>query len=123
MRLAAALPLACALWAGVALAASTVVPASRAGASAQPITANALKPTACAAISLTGLVTGSGAFSDTNASRLVLGSAAADSIRGRNDCILGGGGDDFLRGDGGIDVCIGGPGLDTFDPSCETQLQ
>ncbi|HXG76860.1 MAG TPA: hypothetical protein VNJ53_09850 [Gaiellaceae bacterium] len=125
MRLAAALPLLCALCAGAAVAASTVVPTSKAGRSTQAITANALKPGSCSALNLTGIVTGSGTFSDTNASRLVLGSAVADSIRGQggNDCILGGGGNDFFRGDGGSDVCIGGPGTDTFHTSCETRIQ
>jgi Ca2+-binding RTX toxin-like protein len=125
MRPAAALLLLGALGAGAALTASTSVPASKAGSSAQAITANALKPAACVALNLTGIRTGSGTFSDTNASRLVLGSAGDDSIRGRggSDCILGGGGDDFLRGDGGTDVCIGGPGTDTFHASCETQIQ
>ena len=57
---------------------------------------------------------------------LVIGTSAANSnLRGKNgdDCILGGGGNDMLRGDGGTDVCIGGPRTDTFDASCENQIQ
>ena len=113
------------LFLGIALTATTVVPASRAGRSAQSITANNLKPAACVAINLSGIRTGSGTFNDTSASNLVLGSAGVDTIRGQggNDCILGGGGNDSLRGDGGADVCIGGPGTDTFNASCETQIQ
>jgi RTX calcium-binding nonapeptide repeat (4 copies) len=110
---------------GVVLAASTVVPASKAGRSTDSITANKLKPIACSALTLAGITTGSGTFSDTAASNLVLGSAGVDTIRGQggNDCIVGGAGNDSLRGDGGTDVCIGGAGTDTFDVSCETRIQ
>lgn len=117
------LPLACFL--GAALAASTAVPATNADRTTDSITANKLKPPACAAISLGGITTGSGMISDGGAANLVLGSALVDTIRGNggNDCILGGGAIDALRGDGGTDVCIGGPGADTFHSSCETQIQ
>jgi RTX calcium-binding nonapeptide repeat (4 copies) len=110
---------------GVALAATTIVPPSRAGRTAQPITANSLKPAACSALYLTGIRTGSGTFTDSNQPHLVLGSSGIDVIRGSagDDCILGGGGNDSLRGDGNTDVCIGGPGMDMFFASCETQLQ
>lgn len=110
---------------GVALAATTIVPPSRAGRTAQPITADSLKPAACNGLSLNGIVTGSGAFTDNNQPHLVLGSSGIDLIRGRagDDCILGGSGNDSLRGDGNTDVCIGGPGLDIFYASCETQIQ
>lgn len=110
---------------GVVLTASTVVPTSKAGRDTDSVTANKLKPGACAALTLAGIRTGSGTFNDTNQSNLVLGSAGVDTIRGMpgNDCILGGAGNDSLRGDGGTDVCIGGPGTDTFHSSCETQIQ
>jgi Ca2+-binding RTX toxin-like protein len=110
---------------GAALAAATIVPSSRAGRSTQVITANSLKPPACSALYLSGILTGSGVFSDGNQPHLVLGSPGLDVIRGGagDDCILGGGGNDSLRGDGNTDVCIGGPGLDTFYASCETQIQ
>ena len=110
---------------GVALTATNVVPTSRAGRSTASITANALKPAACSAISLKGITVGSGTFDDTGNSNLVLGSSGVDTIRGLggNDCILGGGGDDSLNGGGGTDVCIGGPGTDTFTATCETQIQ
>jgi hypothetical protein len=122
----AALPLLpLALLVGVVLTASTVVPASKAGRSTRGITADALKPSACSALSLNGIQTGSGTFNDSGQSHLVLGSAAVDSIRGQggDDCILGGASNDTLRGDGGVDVCIGGAGTDSFNASCETQIQ
>ena len=110
---------------GVVLTASTAVPASRAGRDTEPTTVVELRPSACSALTLAGVTTGSGTFSDSGASNLVLGSAVADTIRGQagNDCILGGGGNDSLRGDAGTDVCIGGAGTDTFNSTCETQVQ
>ena len=110
---------------GVALTASTVVPTSKAGRDTDAVTADKLKPSACVALTLVGIRTGSGTFNDTADSNLVLGSASVDTIRGMNgnDCILGGAGNDSLRGDGGTDVCIGGTGTDTFHSSCETQIQ
>jgi Ca2+-binding RTX toxin-like protein len=110
---------------GVVLTATTVVPASNAGHSAQSITANSLKPAACSATSLNGTLAGSGTFTDNAQPHLVLGSAGVDTIRGGagGDCILGGGGNDSLRGDGAVDVCIGGPGTDTFHATCETRIQ
>lgn len=104
-----------------AFTAANAVPASRADSVAQSITANTLKPSACAALALTAVVFGNG----SNPSELVLGSAAADTMRGNqnDDCMLGGGGNDSLRGDNGTDVCIGGPGTDTFHATCETQIQ
>ena len=110
---------------GVAMAASNVVPASKAAHRLQTITVNALKPSSCSALTLAAIRTGSGTLNDGSGSNLVLGSAGVDAIRGMggNDCIVGGGGNDSLRGDGGTDVCIGGGGIDTFHASCETQLQ
>ena len=57
---------------------------------------------------------------------LVLGSAAADTIRGARVATTAsspGAGTDSLRGDAGTDVCIGGAGTDTFHSSCETRIQ
>jgi Ca2+-binding RTX toxin-like protein len=110
---------------GVVLAASAVVPASKAGRSTQGVDAQALEPPACAGITLNGIRTGSGTFNDNAQPHLVLGSAGVDTIRGLggSDCILGGGGNDSLRGDNGADVCIGGPGVDTFHASCEIRIQ
>ncbi len=117
-----------------ALAATNTVPPSNAGSTTQPITVNNLKPPECAALTLTAIVTGSGTFSGTGASELILGSAGADTITGGGggDCIvggdgndtlsggngtqvlLGGAGDDLLRGQGGNDFLYGGPGNDTL---------
>jgi Ca2+-binding RTX toxin-like protein len=121
----ALIPLLAMCFTSVALAASNVVPTSRAGTDSASIAANTLKPPACAAITLNGIRTGSGTFNDTGQPHLVLGSSGPDTIRGLpgNDCILGGAGNDSLRGDQGTDVCIGGPGTDTFDVSCETRIQ
>lgn len=119
-------PLAAAsLLVGGALAATTVVPPSRAGRDLRAITANGLKPAVCAALNLNGILTGSRIVNDNGQPHLVVGSVGVDSIRGMggNDCIVGGGGNDTLRGDGGIDVCIGGPGVDSFHISCEVQIQ
>jgi Ca2+-binding RTX toxin-like protein len=101
--------------------AANAVPSSRADASTQSITANTLKPSACAALALTAVVSVNGA----NPAELVLGTGVADTMRGNqnDDCMVGGGGNDNLRGDNGTDVCIGGPGTDTFHATCETQIQ
>lgn len=105
-----------------AFTAANAVPASRADAVAQSITANSLKPSACAALGLATVVAGT---NGSNGNDLLLGSGAADTMRGNqgSDCMLGGGGNDNLRGDNGTDVCIGGAGTDTFHATCETQIQ
>ncbi|HMK07725.1 MAG TPA: hypothetical protein VK449_01720, partial [Anaerolineales bacterium] len=48
-----------------AYAAANTVPATRLGQQTNAITANTLKPSACASISLTSIVTGSGTFNGT----------------------------------------------------------
>jgi Ca2+-binding RTX toxin-like protein len=107
-----------------ALAATNVVPTTRAALQSNAITVDQLKPKPeCNGITVTVLRAGvnGGAGND-----LVLGTAAANNpLRGNggNDCIHGGGGADLLRGDAGTDVCIGGPGTDTFHASCETSIQ
>ena len=106
-----------------ALAAANSVPGSRASSQSSAITVDSLKPLpACAGITVTVLVTGG---NGGNGADLVLGTAAANTLRGNggSDCIVGGGGNDSLRGDAGTDVCIGGPGTDTFHATCETQIQ
>lgn len=106
----------------LAFAAANVVPATNVGQSQQPITAQGLAPAACVGLGLTTVIAGvnGGAGND-----LVLGTAAAETLKGNggNDCILGGGGDDTLNGGAGTDVCIGGPGVDGFNGTCETQIQ
>ncbi len=106
------------------LTATNTMPPTHAGLATRSIGPNDLKPAACAGITLTNLVTGSGIVTGTNGNDLILGSPGSDDLRGNNgnDCILGGGGNDALRGGAGTDVCIGGPGNDTFS-GCETQIQ
>lgn len=105
---------------GSALTAGNVVPTSGVGQSVRAITANDLKPAACAGLVLSGAPRSAG----TSQNDLLLGTAGPDDLvgGGGGDCILGGGGADRLNGGGGTDVCIGGPGMDTFI-SCETIIQ
>jgi Ca2+-binding RTX toxin-like protein len=107
--------------ASTATSAGNGVSASRVSRIVQAITANSLKPAACASLSLTTVVAG---VNGTAGNDLLLGSANADVMNGNagNDCILGGGGNDTIDGGAGTDVCIGGPGTDTFT-NCETQIQ
>ena len=117
------LPLICLL--SVVYAASTAVPASKAGRSTRTVGVNVVKPAACSGLTLAGVTAGSGVVTDGGGGNLVLGSGVVDTMRGNGggDCLVGGGGADSLRGDGGTDVCIGGPGTDTFHSTCETQIQ
>lgn len=115
-----------------AVAAANFVPVTRADdQNLGARTANQLKPPQCT-MNLTNIVwcTGIGICSGTAGNDLILGTAGSDTgptrIVGGNgdDCLLGGAGDDDLRGQGGTnDVCIGGPGTDTFNNTCETQIQ
>jgi Ca2+-binding RTX toxin-like protein len=107
-----------------AVAATNTVPPTRIADHPNSFYINHLRPSACNGISVTNLVTGSGAILGTEGNDLILGSAGADTIDGLggNDCILGGGGDDMLTGGDGSDVCIGGIGNATFD-GCETEIQ
>jgi hypothetical protein len=107
-----------------AFAAGLSVPASNVGQHSVPITAEDIKPAACAALYLTNIVSGSGALTGTAGNDLIIGSAGADTIDGLggDDCILGGIGDDVITGSDGIDICIGGPGTDTFT-TCESENQ
>lgn len=112
-------------------AAGNTVPGTRLGQDLRGIGANDLKPTECASMNLTNVVTGTGTFSGTAGNDLILGGPGGDSIDGQggDDCILAGGGDDSLDGGPGTDVCIGGPGSDTFVRTlllihtCETRVQ
>jgi Ca2+-binding RTX toxin-like protein len=109
----------------VAFAATNVVPATNAGTTQLAVTPDALKPAACAGITLTSLVIGSGTIDGTDSSELILGGAGSDDMDGKkgSDCMLGGDGADPMRGSQDTDVCIGGPGVDAFHPTCETQIQ
>ena len=86
------------------------------------ITANKLKPAACAAITLSTVVAG---VTGTSGNDLLLGTAGPDTMSagGGDDCILGGGGGDSISCGTGTDIAIGGPGTDTFNANCETRVQ
>jgi Ca2+-binding RTX toxin-like protein len=119
-----ALATAVVLLAGTALTATSTVATSRVDAVKTAVTVNTIKPTQCASLTLSRILTGAGTIDDTSAASLILGSAAVDSITGRggNDCIDGGGASDTINGGAGTDVCIGGPGSDVF-VSCESTYQ
>ena len=108
--------------AGGALTAANAVPTTRLDAYAAVVSANALKPVACAALDLQTVQIGGGG---PGGSALILGTSGNDNLVGGsgNDCIVGGAGNDTLRGNSGQDVCIGGPGVDSFHQSCEVQIQ
>lgn len=103
-----------------AIAATNTVPPTRADASSAGIGTNHVKPSACAGLYLSGIVTGSGTFTGTTGNDLILGGPGADTIDGLggDDCILGGGGDDNITGGDGTDICLGGAGSNTFT-TCE----
>ena len=107
-----------------AFAAGISVPASNVGQQSLPITVEDIKPPACAALSLTTIISGSGALTGSAGNDLIVGSAGADTIDGLggDDCILAGSGDDLITGGDGVDICVGGPGSDTFT-TCETETQ
>ena len=107
-----------------AFAAGISVPASNIDRQYRSVSANDVKPSACAGLSLSGIVTGAGTVTGTAGNDLIVGSSGSDLIDGLggNDCILGGGGDDTLAGGDGNDVCLGGPGNDLFT-DCESEAQ
>jgi hypothetical protein len=116
--------IACVAGVGVVLTAANTVPPTQVGTSVHAVSVDSLKPAACAGISVSTRIAGSGTFSGTGGSDLLLGSGGGDTITalGGDDCVVGSGGDDTIDGGGGSDVCIGGPGADTFI-DCETEIQ
>lgn len=101
----------------VATAAATWVPLSRASASAQATTAEALKPGECGPITVTARVVGAVSVVGGPAGELILGSALIDTMAGQGgtDCLVGGGLADTVNGNEGDDVLLGGPGADLLD--------
>jgi hypothetical protein len=97
--------------------ASTNVPTSRVGTSAQARVIMQLAPAGCSSLSLTLLVEGSGTFSNSQSHALVLGTAGSNSISdtGTGNCIVGGGGTDVTTGTA-TDICITGPSLNIANP-------
>ena len=104
------------------LTASNTVPASRIGRSVQPGAVDQARPTGCASISLTNLVTGSGTFSSNASNALILGSAGVDTINatGQYNCIIGGGGRDRVTSTT-TSFCIIGPTSGTTYSKCVTK--
>jgi Ca2+-binding RTX toxin-like protein len=101
-----------------ASAASIATPVTSATHSTRGVTANDLKPAACAGITVTAVVSGSGVITGQGSvSELITGSAGADTISGLggDDCILAGAGDDIVGGGNGNDVVLGQAGNDTLD--------
>lgn len=107
-----------------AIAATNTIPPTRIDSQVISYQINHLRPSACAGLNLSTIVTGAGVITGTASNDLILGSSSADVIDGLsgNDCILGGGGDDTITGGEGNDVCIGGPGDDVFE-TCEGEVQ
>ena len=107
-----------------AFAAGITVSPSNVDEKSIPVHADDLKPPACAGLSLTQVISGSGILTGSSGNDLIIGSSGADTIDslGGNDCILSGGGDDSLTGNDGNDVCIGGPGIEIF-ATCEVETQ
>lgn len=105
-----------------AIGGGNAVPGSNVARYLAGITANALKPVACAGIAPATVVAGN---TGTSGADLLLGSAAANTLYASsgNDCVLGGGGNDSINCGAGIDVAVGGPGTDTFNSNCETRVQ
>jgi hypothetical protein len=97
--------------------ASTNVPTSRVGTSAQARLIMQLAPAGCSSLTLTALVQGSGTFSNSQSHALVLGTAGANTITdtGTGNCIVGGGGTDSTTGTT-TDICITGPTLNIANP-------
>jgi len=94
------------------------------GTDSSSVSANRVKPEACAGLNLTNIVTGAGTVTGTTGNDLILGSSGADTIDGLggDDCILGGDGDDIINGNSDTDICLGGPGVDSFT-NCEGETQ
>lgn len=107
-----------------AVAATNTIPPTRADTEMISFQINHLRPSACAGLSLTTLITGSGTLTGTAGNDLILASSGIDTIDGLggDDCIVGGGGDDNITGGDGSDICVGGAGNDIFT-TCEGEVQ
>lgn len=89
--------------------ASNTVPASRLGSRTRATGITEIRPTVCAALTLTNLVTGTKKITGTSGADLILAARGTTSISGGNgnDCIMGGADADSIDGGGGTDVCVG----------------
>ena len=99
-----------------AFAAGISISPTNIGIQSFAVNVDTFKPSECAGLTLTNLVSGTGTITGTAGNDLILGSTSADTIDGLggNDCILGGGGDDTITGGADGDICLGGPGNDSF---------
>ncbi|MBI2333551.1 MAG: hypothetical protein HYU84_15585, partial [Chloroflexi bacterium] len=77
-----------------AIAATNTIPSTRTDIETISFQINHLRPSACASLTLSNLVTGSGTLTGTEGNDLILTSSTADTIDGLggSDCIVGGGG-------------------------------
>jgi Ca2+-binding RTX toxin-like protein len=107
-----------------AVAATNTIPVTNLDYRVILVGPNDIKPSACAGIYVSNLITGSGVITGTGGNDLILASPGVDMIDGSggNDCILGGSEDDIITGGFGTDACIGNAGTDTF-LTCENELQ
>lgn len=96
-----------------AVSAANTIPSTRLDAAASSVSVNDLKPSTCAGLFLTNLITGTGTLTGTEGNDLLLASSSADVIDGL-------GGDDCIVGGGGSDTCNGGDGTDVF-VACEVE--
>ena len=99
-----------------AYAASNTVPSTRLDLDTLTINANALKPSACSALNLANIVSGSGTLNGSGVNDLILASAGVDTLNGGAgaDCLVAGSGADTLSGGAGTDILLGGDGNDNL---------
>lgn len=90
------------------LTASATVPTSNLVKNTRPVGAADLRPSDCAALTLTGIVAGSGTITATTGGQLVLASPGSDtiSVAGGNECVVGGAGADSVTVQNGTAVCV-----------------
>jgi Ca2+-binding RTX toxin-like protein len=99
-----------------AYAASNTVPSTRMDHESYAITANGLKPSACASLNLTSIISGSGTLNGNSGANLILASAGTDTLNGAGgaDCLVAGAGNDTLNGGAAADILLGGDGNDNL---------
>jgi Ca2+-binding RTX toxin-like protein len=99
-----------------AYATANTVPQTRMDLDTVAINANALKPSACSALNLSNIVTGSGTLNGSGVNDLILASAGVDTLNGAGgaDCLVAGSGADSLSGGAGTDILLGGDGNDNL---------
>jgi hypothetical protein len=120
-RLALALMAAATFVLVTGVAASNIVPPSHVGATTLAVTANSLKPAACAGLNLSVVVNGPGDSGATANQLLLVGPADTDVIGGSgDDCIVASTSVATIDGGTGTNVCYGGSS--TVFTNCQTQV-